>query len=382
MRAMSKMIASLGLALTTACASGGGAAPATASRGAEAPHNLIFVVGDGAGVAYWTAAKFARDPLAVQRMPVVGLVDTRGTDHPRVTDSAAGATAFSTGTRSFNGAVGVGSLCKQMLERDSAAVRRDPAACDPRETLFQLARRAGKAIGAVTTSYVTDATPGAFLAHAPSRGWREAIAAQIVAGQPEVVLGGGRQYFDGSGEQATRELLTDYCAHAACLATAQELAAYRADDRPLLGLFAPTATAPAGQRSPTLPEMTRAALHRLSRDPQGFVLLLESQGPDASGHGNVSLPQATAEMLELDEAVGVALDFAQSHPGTLVVVTADHNTGGLAVQNQDGSLSAAYTTKGHTGDLVPLFAAGPGAERFAGLQENYEVGRKLQELVR
>lgn len=358
--------------------------PQTATFAVPAPaepvRRVIFLIGDGTGTAYWSAAKFSADRLAVQDMPVVGLVDTRSSN-ARVTDSAAGATVYATGERTYNGAIGVGPACKELFARDSAAVMRNPASCAPLETVLQRVERRGWATGLVATSSVTHATPASFAAHVPYRRMEPQIAEQLAASGVDVLLGGGLGFFAGSARPDGRNLLDAACADAVCIRTAEELAAYRADDRRLIGLFAEKGMPAAGERTPSLPAMTAAALGRLARDPDGFLLVVEGSQPDWRGHDNAPIRELVAEVVDFDRAIGVALEFARATPGTLVVVTADHETGGLALGEKADTLTAMYSSTAHTAEMVPLFAYGPGAERFAGIRENYEVGRILMELT-
>jgi alkaline phosphatase len=371
-------------AAAAACAPAGQAAvPAAvpAAPAAEAPvKNVILLIGDGVGTAYWSAAKLYADSLEVQRMPVVGLVDTRSSDS-RVTDSAAGATVYAIGERTYNGAIGVGSKCKGMWQADSLALKVDLARCDGRETVLEFAAKQGLGTGIVATSSVTHATPASFVAHVPYRRMQPEIASQIVAQPADVILGGGLGFFDGSLRPDKQNLMGSLCADAACLTTAAELDAYRPDDRRLVGLFAQNHPEAAPTREPTLPKLAQVALDRLSRNPKGFFLMIEGSQPDWRGHANEPIQTVIDEMLDFDRTIGVVLDFARANPGTLVVVTADHETGGLAVGERADTLTGAYTTDYHTGSMVPLFAYGPGAERFAGIQENYVVGRMLRQAV-
>lgn len=356
--------------------------PDATRREAPEVRNVVLFIGDGVGVAYWTAARRARGTLAVERMPVAGLTDTRASDS-YVTDSAAGATVYATGHRTYNGAIGVGPECAAMYAADSAAVMEDPASCDPLETVFDVAWETGIGTGLVATSDITHATPASFAAKVPYRAMQDEIARQM-AGRPlQVILGGGRDRFAATARSDSLDLLGPLCEMAACLQSAEELAAYRPDDRPLVGLFAPghMDRASAG-RTPTLPDMTRAALQRLARDPRGFFLVVEASQPDWRGHSNEPLPEVTAEMVDFDRAIGVALEFAADRPETLVLVVADHETGGLALMERGDSLVAGYTTTSHTGEMTPHFAAGAGAEAFAGIQDNERIGRRLMEIVR
>lgn len=341
----------------------------------QAPTRVILIVGDGAGTGYWTAAAFAADKLAVRQFPVSGLVDTRASNS-KITDSAAAATAYGAGVRTYNGAIGV--------DPDTNAVT----------TVLEVARSRGMATGLVATSSITHATPAAFAAHVPNRNMHREIARQIVAADVDVVLGGGRKYFDGARRPDSLDLLTTIRDAYSVVATAEELRALDSQEvTRLFGLFATEHMPRAAARSPTLPEMTEVALAVLDHNPAGFFLMVEGSQPDWRGHDNEPLDVIAAEMLDLDAAIGVALDYQRRRPETLIVVTADHETGGLAVQFADPTdhadhvagptdLVARYTTGSHTAEMVPLFASGPGAERFGGIKDNWRIGELLLDTVR
>lgn len=385
MRDRCKSFAILLLLFASACTGGG----ATAERGgvsagttpAAQTDNIILFIADGAGTAYWTAAKFAQDSLAIATMPVVGLVDTRSADS-RVTDSAAGATVYATGQRTYNAAIGVGMRCRELWRADSVAVMRNPAACDPLETVLQVAQRRGMATGLVATSTVTHATPASFASHVPHRRMEPEIATQLAAANLDVLLGGGRGFFDGSLRSDGQDLYQGMCQRATCITALEELRSYRPDDRPLVGLFAEEHLPAAPERGDFLPEMTRVALEKLALNRRGFFVMIEPSQPDWRGHDNEPIEAVIAETVDADRAIGVALDFARRDGRTLVLVTADHETGGFSIVERQGQLQALYGTTGHTGEMVPLFAFGPGAERFGGIKENYEIGRLLLEIVR
>ena len=234
----------------------------------------------------------------------------------------------------------------------------------------------------VTTAAVVDATPAALVAHSPSRYWYDPIAEQFVAFGLDVLLGGGRRYFAGETRNDRRDLLGQMCARSVCLSSAGELAAYRPGDRPLVGLFASADMDDVERRPVSLPAMVEAALAKLARDPNGFVAVLESEATDNATHNNKPLDRVTADILEFDRAVGVALAFVQRTPGTLFLVLGDHETGGLSLIEAGEDVKLAYTTGGHTASPVPLFASGPQATRFGGFHENHGIGRMLHEIVR
>jgi alkaline phosphatase len=332
------------------------------------PVSVIVLVPDGGGVAHWTLAQFAAEAmgeeLAVREMPVAGLVHTRGWDH-EVTGSAAAATALATGTRTFVGAVGVGP--------DSL----------PRTSSLQVAHERGWATGLITTAWVTDATPAALSAHVPDRSQMVEIFRQMTDLPVDVILGGGQSIFQRAFVQDSVDLRPgieeryDYVESPEALTRAAG-----GDGARVLGLFAPGSMPRVSARTPSLVEMTRAALQILERDPDGFFLLVENEGVDTEFHANAERHIVEAEMLDLDAAVRVALDFREEHPGTLVLVVADHETGGVTLNNDDNrDIVLGYSTTYHTAAFVPLFAVGPGAERFGGILDNDEVGRILKELV-
>jgi alkaline phosphatase len=352
----------------------------------DPPPRIILFIGDGVGVSYWTAAAFAADDLAVYRFPVVGLVDTRASDS-KVTDSAAGATAYATGVQTYNGAIGVAP--------DSSAV----------PTILEMATERGMATGLVATSRITHATPASFAAHVPSRGMEVEIARQMVQEHDiTVIIGGGSDWFDRTRRPDGIDLLTQAGRGATVVQSPEEFAALDLAhvDR-LFALLAeshlPAAVQPAPPpithqgieehagdadttwtpwREPSLADMTTTALTVLDKDPDGFFLMVEASQPDWRGHGNEPLPTVEAEMLDFDRALGAALTYQDRQPETLVVVVADHETGGLALQlDPEGRVVARYTTDNHTGEMIPLFAAGPGAERFGGILTNHEIGRRL-----
>jgi len=388
---------------------------------AGAQRRVILFIGDGVGASYWTAARFASENLSVQQFKTMGLIDTRSASSP-ITESAAGATAYSTGVRTFNGAIGVGP--------DS----------QPRETLIEAAKKMGWATGIAVTSSVTDATPAAFVAHVPSRMQEFEIARQMAVLAPDVILGGGGRWFAPTVRPDREDLLSRLGSTHTVLTDPAAFDALRDTTiTKLVGLFSAHDMAPAGVRTPTLPAMTRKAIDILSKDPDGFFLMVEVSQPDWRGHNNQPIATVVAEMLDFDAAIGVALAYQRRVPDVLILVVADHETGGLAIGTARDSavltttanslgeavknmaramgllskpaadsmqqtaiqmqitsarmqatargargerMVADYTTGGHTAQMVPLFASGPGAEAFAGMIDNNRVGQLLLEVVR
>lgn len=347
-----------------AAAALGASLPAPGASQEARPRNVVVMIADGAGVAHWTLARFAREDLAVGEFPVAGLVDTRGHDHV-VTGSAAGATALSTGTRTFFGAVAVGP--------DSTSL----------ETALEAARRGGMATGLVTTASIADATPAAFGAHAVSRNEQVSILRQMIGLPVDVLMGGGRRVFEVAPERAGVDLWAEAAGRYEIVESREELEAIGSGSgAPLLGVFARGEMPLAAERSPSLPAMVDVALDRLATSPEGFFLMVENEGTDSQAHNNADRDILVAEMLDFDDAVRLVLEYHRRDPRTLVVVTADHETGGTSLVAGPGRIDTlSYATGGHSAALVPLFAVGPGAERFGGLKENREVGRLLLDAV-
>jgi len=326
----------------------------SASNRTEPPPRIVLFIADGAGTAHWALASFASESLAVDGMKTIGLVDTRGADHT-VSGSAPTATAYAIGVRSYMGAIGVGP--------DSL----------PRESVLEVALGRGMSTGLMTTTLLADATPAAFGAHATSRSALRDIARQMTSKGITVLMGGGRRVFPPE----VREGYT-------YVETIDELRDLGLDTvQSLLGLFAEGDMGVVADRGTALQDMTSAALSILDRNPNGFFLMVENEESDTQSHRNADEATITAEMLDFDRAVGLGLDYQAEHPETLVIVTGDHETGGVTLTHDAArEIVMQYATGSHTGAFVPLFASGPGAERFAGIIGNYRVGEILLEMLR
>lgn len=333
--------------------------------GPGTPPRIIFFIADGAGAAHWTLAAFANEDLAVRRMSTIGLVDTRGSDHT-VSGSAPTATAYATGVRTFMGAVGVGP--------DSMAV----------ESVLDVARSRGMSTGLVTTTSLADATPAAFAAHAVSRAAVGDISRQMATKGVTVLMGGGRITFSPEMQPDSSNLLEEARRSYTYVESLQELRALDPDTvESLLGLFAERDMGVVAERGTALVDMTATALRILDRNPDGFFLMVENEESDTQSHRNADVATITTEMLDFDAAVALGLEYQARHPETLVLVTGDHETGGIGLTyDADREIVMEYASSSHTGTLLPLFASGPGAERFAGIIENFRVGQILLEMLR
>ena len=395
---------------------GATAAPAAATATGHAK-NVIFINGDGMAAAQREAARLSQvgldGRLAMDRLPVSGQLTTDSRDPKTVvTDSAAAATAWATGQKTYNGAISV------------------DLQGNPLPTLGQQAKAAGKATGLVTTAQVTDASPAAFFAQVPDRGAQDEIARQYLeVSKPDVILGGGEDWWYPAGtagaykdappkdpteaSKGTKGNLVAEAKRRGYSYVTDEAALDKAQDGKLLGLFANEELfeqRPEGQGDiynppVSLATMTKKALSTLQKNPKGFFLFVEEEGVDEFAHNNNGTKMLKS-MVELEKAVAVARQYVAQHPDTLLVVTGDHECGGLTVEDpaagdesgdgttissEDGPFAIAgsnltfamdWTTTGHTGGNVPVTAAGPGSQMFSGQHPNTQVYDVLHETLR
>ena len=409
----------------------------TAAPGATTPRNIILMIGDGMGFGQVSAYRqYQDDPTTPALEPtvfddlLVGTLATRPSDGgDSITDSAAGATAYACGLKTRNGAIGVDADGKPCL------------------TVLELARQRGKRTGIVVSSQLTHATPAAFYAHAASRKQIAEIAGQFLlpSGAPatDLALGGGAEDFS-----AEQRLQLNKAGVTIVASWPEVLSAKRL---PLFGTFAAAGLPmaidrPAGQ--PSLAQLTAQALPLLGDREQGFFLLIEGSQIDWASHAN-DIVGTLSEMQDFADAVAVAQRYAAAHPDTLLVITADHETGGLSLgrdkkyewkkslikqirasaagmaqrvlagaapvavlqqwspivadaddskrlneaERTEARLEEAFadviarhsvtgwTTRGHTGADVPLYAFGPGSAQLRGHHDNHWLGQQLLQLV-
>jgi alkaline phosphatase len=257
---------------------------------------------------------------------------------------------------------------------------------EPRETILEACMKRGMATGLVATSSITHATPASFASHVSGRSDEPEIATQMLGNRVNVLLGGGREFFipksaAGSKRTDNRDLIKE-AGKAGYAFARNEAEMDKSSGAYLLGLFQLGALE-AESQEPSLAEMTRKAIEALSRNKKIFFLMVEGSQIDWACHGN-DLDAMIGQVLEFDEAVKTALDFAVRDSHTIVIVTADHETGGLGIVegSLDGrDLKAGWLTKDHTPVMTPLFAFGPGCEKFTGVLENTEIPKILAGLI-
>ena len=364
----------LGLVAAVALAACSSAPSPTAPPPAAGPHYVIVLQGDGMGPEHVRAGGLyvngAAGTLPFEAFPHRTTM-THDNAAGNVTDSAASATAMATGVKVSDRVVSM------RLPGNGAAL----------PTVLELHRDHCRSTGLVTVAYLTDASPAAYGAHEPSRGNQAAIFQDYVTqSRPDVLLGGGGHGFDGAAAAGQGYTLVADRAALLSLDTEKET---RVAGGFGSGLIPPPGYAGRDAALPSLPEMAATALKILDNDPDGFFLFVEQEGVDEYSHKNDSEGMVRS-MAELADAAQTVLDWIEDPAtpadwsNTLVVVLADHETGGLRIEadNGRGKVPALQWTdprKYHTKTPVPVAAKGAGADRLTGAPiDNTEIFALLQ----
>lgn len=367
----------------------------------QKPKNVIYLIGDGMGFGAVSSLLLSEDGVTGFEMaPVIGLNETCSANN-YVTDSPAGGTALATGTRTCNGFLGVGPDSVQL------------------ESILKKAQKMGKKTGIVVNTTLTEATPGAFYAGVTSRKESYKIAEQFTESGVDVAIGAGLSAFINRPDSVdmTAVLIEKgydvYLDWKSVLNTeskkfvgildmgdvhrrnkSRNTVASAADGAEVC-LAAKLAASDGNMDSTRFSEPTEylhkaceKALSVLEKDaPNGFFLMIESAIIDGYGHNNDS-EGMIEEMKEFDQTLKALVGYVNKHPNTLLVVTADHETGGAGVTykshavNQPEGLQLNFSTKGHTGTVVPVFAYGAGAEKFSGIFQNRELPGIIENLIK
>ena len=321
--------------------------------------NVIYFIGDGTALPQVYAGMLAtRQELVFPKFPYIGVVDTHSASND-ITDSAAGGTALASDHKTNNAMIGVNP--------DTIPVK----------TLLEVFAEQGKETGIVVTSYVTHATPASFYAKVPHRKQYEDIAVQM-AENPylNLIIGGGMKHFNQRKdsinlvEKMENELGWKVYDTLADIDVTCKKYAVIADDGHM---------PPAAKRGDFLPRAVKTALNTLDDAENGFFLMVEGSQIDFACHANDSAWMVD-EVVDFSQTIQIALDYAEEHGNTLVVVTADHETGGLTLPDKKGkytNVSFCYSTGSHTCLPVMVYAYGPGAEQFTGWMQNTAIKGKI-----
>ena len=326
--------------------------------------NVILLIGDGMGLSQLSSAYYyGKSESNFSRFKELGLINTSSAKQ-KITDSGAGGTAFSCGEKTYNGAIGVNS--------DSATI----------PNIVEILSEMNYNTGVISTSSVTHATPACFYAHIVNRGLQDNIAEQLVESDIDFFAGGGTSFF--SNRKDSLDLMKKLSDNGFVIndeITSGKLAYDKKYGFLLAENGMPTMLE---NRGDFLPEYTNLALDYFSQNDESFFLMVEGSQIDWAGHEN-NADYLIAELLDFDKTVGVAMDFAEKNQNTLVIVLADHETGGFTLATNNGDYSTikpAFATYGHSTTLIPVLAYGPGAENFKGIYQNNEIFHKILALTK
>jgi alkaline phosphatase len=352
------------------------------------PKNIILFIGDGMGLGQISALASIIPETNFDRFKIVGLLKTHSADN-YITDSGASATAYSTGVKTNNKFIAL-----------------SPSG-DTLKTVVEYAEEEGKSTGLVVTCQMTHATPASFAAHVDSRYKHDEIARQMASSSVDVLIGGAKEYFipqdrEGSKRKDDLDLMAQIGKRMSVISGKNE---FEQDQmtQSFVYLYSMGTPGKRSERPHTLQMMTEKAIKALSQNKKGFFLMVEGSQIDWGGHDN-DMNYLLSEMEDFDQAIGAGLDFALRDRETLVIVTADHETGGLALlgRSEDHSrhemksghpkpgtedaddaekntfeIEHSFASKNHTGIMVPIFAHGPMAELFGGINDNTYVGQQI-----
>lgn len=346
----------------------GGCSPQLTREGSDTnaaePLNIIFMIGDGMGVPQIsTAFYFGSATSNFERFKNIGFHKSSSTSH-WITDSAAGATAFSIGEKTYKRAIGV--------SKDTL----------PKETILEHLQKKGYQTGLISLTSITHATPASFYAHVKDRDLHEEIAAQLVKANIDFLAGGGRKYFKDRTDGLN--LFTELEAKGYNLDTLS-LSTPRPNVKNAFVIADEGLPSKLEGRDDFLKEATEKALSYFDRSDKPFFMMVEGSYIDWGGHAENS-EMVIAEVNDFDRTLGTVLDYVETHPNTLLVVTADHETGGLSIgkfydtdtitgkkTEVPQKVAVYFNSDQHSGELIPVFAKGKGAENFQGIYDNSAI---------
>lgn len=338
----------------------------------EEVRNVIMLIGDGMGPTHIPALMLEENysPVNMERAERASFVKTYSNNN-RVTDSAAAGTALASGAKTNNGVIGLSAEGDTLISN------------------IAIAEALGMESGIVVSCDITHATPAAFYAHVPHRGERENIAEWLLCSDIDVIFGGGRTAFTNRSdsinlfdefEDEGYDIIDSLC-------KAEEITG-----GDILGLFADEhLPSMLNGRGDMLPKMTSKALEILTNntkdDEKGFFLMVEGSQIDFESHAN-SPKGVYAEMKDFDEVVGIAFDYADKNPGTLVIVCADHETGGISIPScktdftlGDSGVEYSFGSTSHTATMTPALFYGTRADEFDAIMDNTDIANKIRDFL-
>ena len=325
--------------------------------------NVILMIGDGMGLEQVSCAWVVNHgKLNLDNMPVVGLSRTYCTDE-LITDSGAGGTALASGFKTAIDHVGV-----------------TPDTTDL-NSIFVYAKEKGMSTGVAVTCHFADATPCDFCCHNEYRYNQEDLIADYLDCGVDYLSGGGTDWFTVKRTDG-RNIIEELAAKGYNIALNEE--ELMKAPVPAFGILSPDNLPVAQERGDLFRHSVARGLELLSQNENGFVMMIEGSCIDDWLHGN-DIGKAVEEILDFDRTLGDVLEWAAKDGHTLVVVTADHNTGCLSLRDgnlEEGTIGVSFASESHNGIAVPFYAWGPGAAQFTGIHENAEYGKMLIDLIK
>lgn len=328
------------------------------------PKNIILMIGDGMGLTQITASIYnTHKKQPFEQFQTIGFQKTYAFND-LITDSAAAATAMACGEKTYRNAIG--------LTKDTI----------PCTSILEEAEQKGLATGLVVTSSIVHATPAGFYGHQKLRNFYEYLAIDLVNANIDFLVGGGKQYFVRRASD-DRNLLAEleqknYDVFNYNIGQFKKLDG--TDKKPAMVFTAAKRPESVIEGRNYLPVAAKKAPIFLSKySEKGFFLMIEGSQIDWAGHANEA-PNLLLEMKDFNKSIKNVMDFVNSNKETLLIITADHETGGLGINNDSkiGKLNLKFTANDHTGTMVPVFAYGPGAELFRGIYDNTEIYHKMR----
>ena len=336
----------------------------------QSPKNIIFLISDGTGLSQISSAYFYKnESVNYSRFNDIGLIETYSSDN-YITDSAASATAFATGEKTYNGAIGVSEDFK------------------PVNNLIELASLKGVKTGLVSTSSITHATPASFFAHTISRDFEDEIAMQLSKSEVDYFAGGGMNFFKNRKDNINVIDTLKSNGFSVKLNRLDSFDYIKSNNKQCFILAADGMPKISEGRGSFLKDATMLGVNFLSKKNKPFFMMSEGSQIDWGGHDN-DFNYLITELIDFDEMIGAVLDYAEKDRETLVIVTSDHETGGFSLSgknfvNMDNELyqdyseiEPSFSTGGHTATLIPVFAYGPGSEEFRGIYDNTDIFNKI-----
>lgn len=319
--------------------------------------NIILIIGDGMGVPQITAGMYKlKNQTALENFPIIGLSKTHSSN-ALVTDSAAAGTAIACGEKTANGTVGI-SMRNQKLT-----------------SILELSKQKGYKTGIIATSTIVHATPAAFYANVLSRNQYEDIALQLSDSDVDYFIGGGRKFFLNRKDK--RNLLKEMTSYD-IVNSIKKFDESKSDKIAYLTSSEDPYPIRNG-RIPNLSDAVEKMLPKLSNNDNPYFLLIEASQIDWGGHKN-DIDYVLTEFIDMDKAINKVIEFTKNDKNTIVIVTGDHETGGLAItsgRRRNFQIKTEFSTIGHSAVMIPVFAKGAHSEIFSGIYDNTEIFKKM-----